>query len=170
MVSVVYAETAQRTTYQPRGQINATSEENAYCGQLINVASKSAVKRYEDFTAISDTSSKQYQLLRKGVRESNGLIKVDGYVCVALGSRYGAIGSKFIFVLKDGNRKRAVKVIKADEKQDRHTLNGEGWTDINGNILEMIVDTGKLPEEAKTSGDCDRIEAVRGEIVRIVRQ
>ena len=104
------------------------------------------------------------------MRESNGLIKVDGYVCVALGSRYGAIGSKFIFVLKDGNRKRAVKVIKADEKQDRHTLNGEGWTDINGNILEMIVDTGKLPEEAKTSGDCDRIEAVRGEIVRIVRQ
>lgn len=73
-------------------------------------------------------------------------------------------------MLKDGNRKRAVKVIKADEKQDRHTLNGEGWTDINGNILEMIVDTGKLPEEAKTSGDCDRIEAVRGEIVRIVRQ
>ena len=166
----MYAETAQRT-YVPQGQIHATSEENAYCGQLINVASKSAVKRYEDFTAISDTSSKQYQLLQKGVRESNGLIKVDGYVCVALGSRYGDVGDKFIFILRraDGT-KHAVKVIKADEKQDRHTLNGEGWTDINGNILEMIVDTDQLPSSAKASGDCDQIQEVSGEIVRIVRQ
>ena len=164
----MYAETAQRT-YEPEGMKHATSIEKAYGGRLINVASKSAVKRYEDFTAISDTSSKQYQLLRKGVRESNGLIKVDGYVCVALGSRYGDVGDKFIFILRraDGT-KHAVKVIKADEKQDRHTIGG--WTDKDGNILEMIVDTDQLPSSAKASGDCDQIQEVSGEIVRIVRQ
>ena len=165
----MYAETAQRT-YVPQGQINATSEENAYCGQLIEVRSKSAVKRYMDFTSVTDTSSKQYAILQKGEIQSNGLISVNGFVCAALGSSYGQIGDKYIFILQDGSKRKAVRIIKADEKQDRHTLDGEGWTDINGNILEMIVDTGKLPEEAKTSGDCDRIEAVRGEIVRIVRQ
>lgn len=137
--------------------------------KLIDVKSKSAVKRYMDVSAVTDTNSKQYQLLRKGVRESNGLIKVDGYVCVALGSRYGAIGDKFTFILRraDGT-KHAVKVIKSDAKQDRHTIGG--WTDKDGNILEMIVDTDQLPSSAKASGDCDQIEEVNGEIVRIVRQ
>lgn len=169
MVSVVYAETAQWTTYQPQGQINATSIETAYGGELINVVSKSPVKRYMDYTAVTDTGSKQYQLLRKGVRESNGLIKVDGYVCVALGSRYGAIGDKFTFILRraDGT-KHAVKVIKSDAKQDRHTIGG--WTDKDGNILEMIVDTDQLPSSAKASGDCDQIQEVSGEIIRIVKE
>ena len=165
----MYAETAQRT-YEPEGMKHATSIEKAYGGQLIEVASKSAVKRYEDFTAISDTSSRQYKLLQEGELQPNGLISINGYVCAALGSRYGQIGDKFTFVLEKNGRRHSVKVIMADQKQDKHTAGGNGLTDKDGNIMELIVCTGQLPEAARTSGDCDKIEAVCGEIVKIIKE
>ena len=168
-MSVVHATTVQRT-YAPQGQINATSEGNAYCGQLIEVRSKSAVKRYMDFTTVTDTSSKQYAILQKGEIQSNGLISVNGFVCAALGSSYGQIGDKYIFILQDGSERKAVKIIKADEKQDRHTLNGEGWLDTNGNILEMVVCTNALPAAAKTSGDCNEVKEIRGNVIKIIKE
>jgi DNA-directed RNA polymerase subunit H (RpoH/RPB5) len=34
----------------------------------------------------------------------------------------------------------------------------------------MIVDTDQLPSSAKASGDCDQIQEVSGEIIRIVKE
>lgn len=132
--------------------------------------SKSPVKRYMDYTAVTDTGSDQYNLLQKGVIGSDGIVRVDGYVCAALGSGYGQIGDKFTFVLEKNGRRHSVKVIMADQKQDKHTAGGNGLTDKDGNIMELIVCTGQLPEAARTSGDCDKIEAVCGEIVKIIKE
>ena len=117
---------------------------------------------------MTDKSSRQYKLLQKGVVGNDGIVRINGYIAAALGSKYGSVGSKYIFILQDGKKEYAVKVIKADEKRRQDTLNNEGWTDPNGNILEMIVCTNKLNKKTRLTGDCNY--TLRGKIVRIWRE
>ena len=121
-----------------------------------------------DASCVTDRSSKQYKLLQEGVTGNDGIVRINGYIAAALGSKYGSIGSKYIFILQDGKKEYAVKIIKADQKRTQDTLNGQGWLDPNVNILEMIVCTSKLNSKTRLTGDCDY--TVSGEIIGIYKE
>lgn len=152
---VVYAETVQRA----QGMIHATSLEEART--VLPVTSSSTVKRYEDYTCITDTTSKAYQLLQQGIIGSDGLIRIDGYIAAALGQRYGKVGDRFIFTIGD----KKMKIIMADAKANCDTDNG--WTGKDGHVLEMIVCTSRLNEKSRLMGDCNY--TIPGQIKRITR-
>lgn len=120
--------------------------------QIIETPAHTARKPWMDYRAVTDTSSVQYELLSRSWHADNGLLYVDGCLCVALGSKWGEVGTRYTFRMSTGDE---IPVIKCDEKQDIHTAGGEGWTGEDGHLIEMIVDTDCLDEEAMLMGDCD---------------
>lgn len=79
-------------------------------------------KPFEWWTDITSTDSPQWDLIHNylTIQENGTLATDDGYTACALGRYFGKIGSKWIFICEDGSE---IKVVKADEKQDRHTKN-----------------------------------------------
>lgn len=125
-------------------------------------------KSYMDWRAVTNTSSKQYELLNSGIfNMDNGLlITEDGYVAVALGSKYGSVGDKFRITLDTG---KTFKAIKADAKSDAHTINGcHQYQD--GSIIEFVVDTTALSYEnrlAYVMGDISYVKGFEGIVTSI---
>ena len=114
-----------------------------------------------DYRTITDTSSKQYEV----VNDANiqyGLLYYQGYLCVAMGSVYGPIGSIYKITFETGNQ---ITVIKADEKSDSHTVNGCNNT--NGSILELIVDTRTIDSYVQQTGDYNNSSLLYGKIIKI---
>jgi hypothetical protein len=87
----------------------------------------------------------------------------DGYICIALGSQYGPVGTKYYMTIGGV----VYKFIKADAKADIHTANGEGWTGPDGHIIECIVDMDKLDSRAAFSGNCNVL--IPGSVTKILR-
>ena len=73
-------------------------------------------KTYMDYRTITDTSSPQYDLQQHAYTDSQGIRRVDGDVCVALGTAYAdSCGERFEITLDSGNSFTAVVGdIKAD--------------------------------------------------------
>ena len=100
-------------------------------------------KTYMDYRAITDTSSNQWKLLQTMTIGYDGMIRdADGYIAAALGSAFGPIGSRYVFTLEDG---KELPIIKADQKQDRHTCDNNIFGLNNWDIIEFIVDSSKMP-------------------------
>ena len=140
-----------------------TYENIPLCGE-----NHSSFKSYMDWRAVTDTSSKQYELLNSGIfnMDSGLLITEDGYVAVALGSRYGAVGDKFRITLSTGT---VFKAIKADAKSDAHTVNGCHHSQ-DGSLVEFIVDTTSLRYEnrfAYAMGDISYVKGYEGIVTSI---
>lgn len=123
-----------------------------------------ACKPWMDYRAVTDTASLQYELISQASHEDNGLLTIDGYYLAALGSAWGEVGSRYEMRIGD----KTVRMIKADEKQDAHTLNNERLVGLNGHLTEMIVDTDRLDNMAMLMGDCDYLAELTGEITEIV--
>ena len=117
------------------------------------------------YTAITDRSSLQYELTRKAKVDENGLLKIDNYYCVALGSAYGKVGDKFKIIL-DTNK--SFDVIKADQKADIHTI-GDNKTSLDGSQIEFIVDKSKLNQDVKKHGNVSVLNIFSGRILSIVK-
>ena len=98
--------------------------------------------------------------------DEDGLRKSGNYYCVALGSYYGNIGDKFLVETNKGN---TYKIIKADEKANKHTDNTNRYTLSNGCMMEWIVETNKLNKSIKSSGNIDNIKKVSGAIIKITK-
>lgn len=124
-----------------------------------------ACKPWMDYRAVTDTASLQYELISQASHEDNGLLTTDGYYLAALGSAWGEVGSRYEMRIGD----KTVRLIKADEKQDAHTLNGEGLVGLNGHLAEMIVDTARLDNMALLMGDCNYLAELTGEITEIIQ-
>ena len=133
--------------------------------ELIPIYSDSSCKLWMDYRAITNTDSVQWQLLQKAVIGDDGILRIDGYVCVALGRGYGNLGDKFLFQI--GNKR--IKCIFTDMKADTDTLNGEGWLDPYGNILEIIVDEYAINNTCRSMGDMNYTETLEGPIKAIWR-
>ena len=146
-----------------REQIKTVLLENEW--ELIPVYSDSSCKLWMDYRAITNTDSVQWQLLQKAVVGSDGILRIDGCVCVALGRSYGNLGDKFLFQI--GNKR--IKCIFTDMKADTDTLNGEGWLDPYGNILEIIVDEYAINSTCRSMGDMNYTETLEGPIKAIWR-
>jgi len=155
-----YAQTAQRE-YVPRGMVHATEIRRT----ALFVPANNPQKPYEYVTGITDQSSDAWKLLHgKEVKyDDDGTISVDGYICAALGSKYGKIGDRFDVQLESGTW---LQIIKADCKQDRHTING--YTGLNGHILEMVV--WSVPETVQEHGSYDVLPKYKGKIIKIYKE
>lgn len=123
-------------------------------------------KCYEDYRALTDTSAPQYQLQQEAWTDCNGLRRVGGCYCVALGSAYGEeIGAKYIITLSTGYEFIA---ILADQKADRDTIDGH-TRDINGAVIEFVVDSECIPPYVRQSGSVSSIPQFAGEVEKIRR-
>ena len=126
-----------------------------------------AFKCYEDYRALTDTSSPQYQLQQEAYTDEAGLRKVGYRYCIALGSAYGSeIGTEYDIELESGY---TLPCVLADQKADRDTVQGH-TRDRNGAVVEFIVDTYRLPEIVRQMGDASYISPeFRGKIKEIRR-
>lgn len=123
-------------------------------------------KCYEDFRALTDVSSPQYQLQREAWTDMYGLRRLDGFYCVALGSAFGSeIGARYIITLSTGYEFLA---ILADQKADVDTVDGH-TRDRNGAVIEFIVDTNYLPADVRQMGDVSCVPGFAGEVTEIRR-
>lgn len=116
-----------------------------------------------DYRTITDTTSKQYSLIQQSTIR-NGLLYIDDYVLVALGSYYGDIGTKYLLTFESGE---TLKVIKADQKSDNHVINN-CYHKSNKSMIEFIVDTNTLSIELKVAGDLN--ELFKGKVVKIEKE
>ena len=128
-------------------------------------------KSYMLASAITDHSSQQYQFKNNSMHaDSTGLLRLNEdskYIGVALGSYFGAIGSKYKFTFDTGSIMYAVKV---EQKSDRHTTNGCVHNS-DGSIIEFLI-----TKQAYTSypdlrrwGSFHYLPQFKGDIIKIER-
>lgn len=68
-----------------------------------------AFKTYMDYRAITDKESVQYDLQQLAYTDSQGIRRIDGDVCVALGTGYAdKCGERFEITLDSGNSFTAI--------------------------------------------------------------
>ena len=121
-------------------------------------------KCYEDYRCITDTSSPQYRLQQDAWTDAEGLRRVDGFYCIALGSAYGTrIGTKYLITLSTGVTFLA---ILGDQKADAHTVDGH-TRDRNGAVIEFIVETEALPASVRHSGSVSSLGKFAGTVEKI---
>lgn len=130
---------------------------------LTPLSSNSANKPWMDYRTITDQESAQWAIISQAVHRDDGLLEVDGFILVALGSYWGPVGTTYRATIGG----RTVYLMKGDAKQDQHTYGGYGYEGQNGHLIEVIVDTDYLDEMAGIMGDCDFLEALQGEITEM---
>lgn len=124
----------------------------------------SSFKTYMSYKCIS-SSSPQGKLQKKAYTSPNGLRKVGKYYCIALGSYYGSkIGTKYKITLSSG---KYFWGILADQKANCHTNSTNQYTLRNGDVIEFIVDTPKLPSSVRISGSISSISKFKGKVKKI---
>lgn len=116
---------------------------------IISTAKVSSFKSYMDYRTITNKGSYAYQLQQQAITDENGLRKINGYYCVAMGTRYGKVGDTLYIETDEGAH---WNVILADIKSDKHTDSTHSYTLSNGCMIEFIVDTEKMPIHIKRSG------------------
>lgn len=158
----VYADDkTEQATYLPKGMIHAKEVKRT----SLYVPDNNPQKSFEYYTSITDVNSKQWDILHgKEVKfDDDGTISVNGYICVAMGQRYGKVGDKFLIKLSSG---KYMKVIMADAKQNKDTCGG--WTGKNGHILEMVV--WSAPASARGNLCFGGLSAYSGTITEIYKE
>lgn len=110
-------------------------------------------KSYMDFRAITDTSSVQYKMQQEAYTDEYGIRKYKtGDYMVAMGSYYGQVGDRFRITLDSGE---TIRCIMGDAKADCHTDAYNQYTPCGSgkNVIEFVVDTPALSDEARQMGD-----------------
>ena len=125
-------------------------------------------KTYMDYRKITDKSSDQYKLQQKAYTDSDGIRRVDGDVCIAVGTYYAdKIGQRLEITLDSGNIFTAVV---GDFKADCFTDEKHMYYPINdtlADVTEFIVDVKKLDEYVRLMGSIGEYEKYSGNIVSI---
>lgn len=121
---------------------------------------------FMDYRAITDTSSKQWQLQQYAWTDWQGFRRIGDDYCVALGTFYGQVGDRFRITTDKGN---VYSVTMADAKG----YDSNGWYHVAGNgkinLVEFIVATECLPSEVTLYGDCGVLDNIGGNIVSVER-
>lgn len=130
----------------------------------------SSTKSYMDGSKIQNRASRQWKLIQTmNVNEQGFYSTDDGFIGVALGSYYGAIGTKYLVTLENG---MTYKVIKTDEKSDVHVYDG-CYHRVDGSVMEMVIDeetAGKywgMTNGYVLGGNFNNAEEFKGQILDI---
>lgn len=156
---------AMELEYSPESLINVT---------VCSFEGFGYTKSWMPANAITDTSSKQYDLIY-----NSGLITVNNkghyvyydrvlhreYLGVAMSTVYGNVGDKFKITLDNGNE---LYTIKLDSKAS-HEVDGCG-THPDGSIIEFVMDETLLYQAYKNfNGGLQMYEPFNGSIISIER-
>lgn len=131
--------------------------------EFCNCGTDHTNKPFEWWSDITDTNSPQWDLIHNYliIQEDGTLQTDDGFIACALGRHFGKIGTKWVFICEDGSE---IKVIKTDEKQDRHTKNGDLIHGIICNeLIELVVDN-KISKTCP-SGNFKDLPGLEGNII-----
>ena len=141
------------------------------CSMQVNAATvkdvptNTSFKTWMGYKAITNTSSKQYELQQKCTTDANGLRVYDGRYCIALGTYYTKdIGTYVDVTLIDGT---VLPCILGDVKSDKHTDSANRQMVANGNVVEFIVDSDVLQSSAKSTGNISSIPGFAGDLKAI---
>ncbi len=149
-------------------EYDALMEENQILADLTsnstNISTSSDFKSYMPKSSITARGTKQYKIVHNSVPDENGLLKYNGYYCVALGSAFGEVGELFKITLQNGN---SFNVIKADEKADIHTINRMYSKD--GSVIEFIVDSNTLNKTVKKLGNVGVLKKFNSPVQNIAK-
>lgn len=108
-------------------------------------------KAYMDYRCITDNSSLQWQLQQRAETDCDGFRIYDGRFMIAVGTGFAeTCGTELLIELDTGV---SFMAIVGDIKNDLHTDPSNKYAEINGNLIEFIVDTDKISEECRTMGD-----------------
>ena len=121
---------------------------------------------YMDYRAITDTSSKQWELQQSAWTDWQGFRRIGDDYCVALGTFYGQVGDRFRITTDCGN-------VYTVQMADAKGYDSNGWYHVAGNgkinLVEFIVATECLPSEVTLFGDCGVLDNIGGNVVSIER-
>ena len=136
----------------------------------IEPCSTNSAKSYMDYRKITSQSSNQYMYIQEHMTIKDGyLLDDDGYIGVALGSQFGEIGSRWVFVLDTGIE---IYTVKIEEKDDKHTINGCEHI-IDGSVIAFVIDTDYFPLSDNGyiyNGNFNNHEWWNGNIERIIKK
>ncbi|MBR2991464.1 MAG: hypothetical protein IKF51_08435 [Solobacterium sp.] len=119
--------------------------EREYKSESVGACSVSSTKTYEDYRAITDTSSKQYRFIQEHmtVDETTGMLyDEDGFIGVAMAWGFGDIGTRYYVVLDTGI---IIPVVKVDAKAFVDAPNGCSHA-ADASVIEFVIDSGKAYE------------------------
>lgn len=124
-------------------------------------------KSYMSYKAITDRSSKQWQLQQQAYTDDNGIRCVNGRPMIAVGTGWGlVVGDVALVTCDNGN---SFEVIIGDIKADAHTLADNKTGAANGCRCEFIVDSSALNNTVKVIGNVAVLKAYSGYVVNITR-
>lgn len=150
--------------------VKTTKTETPTSENEMPLYSTSSVKRYMDRRAVTDSSTKNYEICRNASVNKDGTLDYNGRTVIAIGQKYGKPGTKLDITLKnDEGKEHLVKAIIGDAKKYADTQNGAGWVAADGSVLEIVVDTASINQTSKLMGDMNYTPALNGVIVKIVK-
>lgn len=90
-----------------------------------------------DYQKVTNKTSKQYgYILLSELEEFSGLMTYQGRYMVAMGSFYGALGTKYDVLLTNGE---IIRVVVTERKDDKHTDEKNQYQKWDGSILEFVI-------------------------------
>lgn len=120
--------------------------------ESIPLCGTSELKTYMDYRTITDETSNQYSYIRQHMlidRHTGLLYDGDGFIGVALGYSFGAIGTRYYFLLDSGI---TLPVVKIEEKDPKDAPNG-CTVDVNGSVLEFVIDADRAADYFGTASN-----------------
>ncbi len=136
----------------------------------IGACSSSSTKTYEDYRMITSTGSAQYQYIhnRMTVDDESGLLyDEEGFVGVAMGYNFGAIGTRYYIVLDTGI---IIPVVKVDAKAEVDAPNGCSAS-ADASVIEFVIDSDRAKEYfgqgatgLASQGNLNNYDSLRGNI------
>ena len=168
VIKPVYIETTQETDqilteYNTIGSYTEI-EGSGYISMGLPEDADGSFKTYMDYEKITNKSSRQWHLQQLAYTDSEGFRKFNGSYLVAVGTYYAdEVGKEFRVTLDSGI---VFHAMVGDIKQDIHTDANNQYVTTNGNIMEFIVDVGKLDELTKKLGNASN-SGLEGSIIKI---
>lgn len=145
---------------------NVTDTDDIYVFKSLELPKNvtGSFKTYMDYRTITSKASKQYNLQQLAKTDDNGFRVFNGKYLVAVGTYYAKeVGKELKITLDSGIEFYAVV---GDIKSNLHTDINNQYIEMNGNIIEFIVDTKKIDPVCKRLGDMSNSN-LNGKIIRI---
>jgi hypothetical protein len=129
-----------------------------------------SMKSYMDYKAITNKSSEQYKLQQRGdiYTDNEGFRRIGDKFVVAVGTYFGTnVGQEVEIKLSSGN---TFKAIIGDIKADIHTDSQNIQHNVDGSVVEFLVNQSKLEKTIKAMGDCSysKVNDFKGDVVGIM--